>query len=287
MKVLLPLPRRDYDPSEVAVSWRTLRAAGHAVCFATPDGAPSQADPLMLSGEGLDAWGLIPGLRKLPVLGLALRANAAARDAHAALIDDPAFRAPMTYAAVDPAAFDALLLPGGHAKGMRPYLEDALMQAHVAAFFDEDKPVAAICHGVVLAARSISRRSGRSVLHGRKTTALTWPLERSAWNLTRFWGRFWDGGYYRTYAEQPGEPAGYRSVQQEVTRALATPADFVDVPADAPDHRRKTSGLFRDSETDDRPAFVVRDGRYVSARWPGDVHAFARCFVQLLNESQH
>src|SRR3546814_5325006 len=101
----------------------------------------------------------------------------------------------------------------------RPYLEDALLQAHVAAFFDADKPVAAICHGVVLAARSISRRSGRSVLHGRRTTALTWSLERSAWNLTRFWGRFWDRDYYRTYAELPGEPAGYRSVQQEVTRA--------------------------------------------------------------------
>src|SRR3546814_15716937 len=69
----------------------------------------------------------------------------------------------------------------------RPYLEDALLQAHVAAFFDADKPVAAICHGVVLAARSISRRSGRSVLHGRRTTALTWSLERSAWNLTRVW----------------------------------------------------------------------------------------------------
>lgn len=287
MRVLLPLPRRDYDPSEVAVSWRTLRANGHEVCFATPDGEPALADPLMLSGEGLDAWGLIPGLRKLRVLGLALRANAAARDAHAALIEDPAFRAPTTYAAVDPAAFDALLLPGGHAKGMRPYLEDALLQAHVAAFFDADKPVAAICHGVVLAARSISRRSGRSVLQGRKTTALTWSLERSAWNLTRFWARFWDRGYYRTYAEQAGEPAGYRSVQQEVTRALAAPADFIDVAADAPEHWRKTSGLFRDSDDDARPAFVVRDGRYVSARWPGDVHAFARSFVQVLNESQH
>src|SRR3546814_9004835 len=87
----------------------------------------------------------------------------------------------------------------------RPYLEDALLQAHVAAFFDADKPVAAICHGVVLAARSISRRSGRSVLHGRRTTALTWSLERSAWNLTRFWGRFWDRDYYRTYAELRSE----------------------------------------------------------------------------------
>src|SRR3546814_2868248 len=92
MRILLPLPRHDYDPSEVAVSWRTLRASGHDVRFATPDGAQALPDPLMLSGEGLDAWGLIPGLRKLRVLGLALRANAAARAAHDELLNDAAFR---------------------------------------------------------------------------------------------------------------------------------------------------------------------------------------------------
>src|SRR3546814_6681454 len=53
MRILLPLPRHDYDPSEVAVSWRTLRASGHDVRFATPDGAQALPDPLMLSGEGL------------------------------------------------------------------------------------------------------------------------------------------------------------------------------------------------------------------------------------------
>ncbi|NGY05643.1 type 1 glutamine amidotransferase domain-containing protein [Solimonas terrae] len=286
MNILLPLPRRDYDPSEVAVSWRALRAAGHAVRFATPDGAPASADPLMLSGEGLDAWGFVPGLRKLRLIGLALRANGDARAAHDALLQDAAFRAPLRYESVDPAAFDALLLPGGHAKGMRDYLESELLQAHIAGFFDAGKPVAAICHGVVLAARSVSRRNGRSVLHGRKTTALTWKLEKSAWDLTRYWARFWDSGYYRTYAEQPGESSGYRGVQQEVTRALACPADFLDVPADDAEHWRKASGLFRDSEQDARPAFVVRDGHYVSARWPGDVHAFARAFVQVLGELQ-
>src|SRR3546814_14863701 len=46
------------------------------------------------------------------------------------------------------------------------------------------------------------------------------------------------------------EPAGYRSVQQEVTRALAAPDDFVEVPAAAPERWRKTSGLFRDREDD-------------------------------------
>ncbi|HEY1588195.1 MAG TPA: hypothetical protein VGG00_00580, partial [Rhodanobacter sp.] len=84
--------------------------------------------------------------------------------------------------------------------------------------------------------------------------------------------------YYRTYAEAPGQPAGYMSVQQEVTRALADPRDFLDVPRDAPDYHRKTNGLARDSERDPTPAFVVRDGNYLSARWPGDVHRFARDF---------
>jgi hypothetical protein len=100
----------------------------------------------------------------------------------------------------------------------------------------------------------------------------------------RYAGRVWDPGYYRTYAEQPGEPGGFRSVQAEVTRELASPDDFVDVPAGVADHFRKASGLFRDSGSDDRPAWVVRDGNYVSARWPGDAHSFARAFSDLLRD---
>jgi putative intracellular protease/amidase len=36
--------------------------------------------------------------------------------------------------------------------------------------------------------------------------------------------------------------------------------------------------LKRGTATDDRGAFVVEDGRYVSARWPGDAYRFARRF---------
>jgi hypothetical protein len=74
------------------------------------------------------------------------------------------------------------------------------------------------------------------------------------------------------------------SVQSEVTRALASPEDYCDVPADAPDRDLKTDGRHRDTLTDDRPAFVVRDGRYLSARWPGDVHTFAKRFAAMLAE---
>jgi putative intracellular protease/amidase len=199
---------------------------------------------------------------------------------------DPRFQRTLRWNYLRCEDFDALLLPGGHAKGVREYLESPLLQKFVAGFFDADKPVAAICHGVVLAARSVSTRTGKSVLHGRRTTALTWQLESTAWNLTRFFARFWDPGYYRTYAEQAGDPPGYRGVQQEVTRALARPDDFLDVPVDDPAHFRKASGLFRDSSRDTSMSFVVRDGRYVSARWPGDVHAFAQVFADVLKTSQ-
>ena len=42
----------------------------------------------------------------------------------------------------------------------------------------------------------------------------------------------------------------------------------------------------RDSLDDARPAFVVRDGNYVSARWPGDVHTFATTFAGVLAHAE-
>src|ERR1700742_2964766 len=245
-RVLVPLPALDFDPSEAAVSWQVLVNAGHNVRFATPDGRPAACDDMMLTGKGLDFWGQIPLLRNWPLVGLLMRANRDARQAYTGMIADPAYSAPLRWDAVDATAFDGLLLPGGHrARGMRDYLESDILQRLVADFFDEQKPVAAICHGVLLAARSISKRTGRSVLGGYRTTALTWAFERSAWSVARI-TRFWDPNYYRTYLEQDGQPNGFMSVQQEVTRALARAEDFCDVPDTDPHYRRKTSGLTRD-----------------------------------------
>jgi len=281
-RVLVLLPARDFDPSEAAVGWRVLANAGHTVSFATPEGRPAVADEMMLTGKGLDPWGAIWLLRNLPLVGLLMRANRDARKAYAEMTVDPNYVAPQRWDAIDVSAFDALLLPGGHrARGMREYLESEILQRHVASFFDEEKPVAAICHGVLLAARSISKHTGRSVLWGYQTTALTWAFENSAWSVARV-TRFWDPNYYRTYPEQSGQPKGFMSVQQEVTRALARPDDFRDVPKTDPDYRRKASGLARDSRDDETPAFVVRDRNYVSARWPGDAHTFAKTLAGML-----
>ena len=284
-KVLIPLPHRDFDPSEVAISFSVLKRLGHGVTFATPDGQPGRADDLMLTGEGLDVWGFIPGLKHLVGIGRLMRANADARRAYAAMEQDPAFQKPHSWQQVRRESFDGLLLPGGHrARGMRQYLESEILQKLVAEFFAAGLPVAAICHGVLLAARSRAAHD-RSVLYGRRTTALTWAFERKAEQVGRV-VRFWDPNYYRTYPDGPREPAGHMSVQQEVTRELASPQDFLDVPPEAPDYGRKVSGMVRDTFDDDRAAFVVRDDNYVSARWPGDAHTFAKTFAAMLAERE-
>ncbi len=245
--VLIPLPATDFDPTESAVPWRVLKAAGHTVCFATPDGKPGTADPIMLTGKGLG-----------PLAPL-LMANRDGREAYAAMAQSAEFQAPLRYTEVRSANYDALVLPGGHAPGMKVYLESEVLQQLVQEFFVADKPVAAICHGVLLAARS-HLASGTSVLYGRKTTALTKTLELSGWALTCAWM----GRYYRTYP-QP--------LQDEVVSRLARPQDFLPGPA----------ATKRDSPDKLSPGFVVQDGNYLSARWPGDAHLFSKTFVKMLS----
>jgi putative intracellular protease/amidase len=282
--ILMPLPADDFDPTEAAVSWQVLSAAGHDVVFATPSGQPARADDLMVTGRGLDPWGAVPGLRRLTVIGRVLRADANARRAYGQLVQDAAFGSPTHWGAARRSRYDALVLPGGHrARGMRPYLESPEVQQMAIDAFRAGKPVGAICHGVLVAARAVDPVTGQSVLHGRRTTALTWALERRAWGIAR-WSRFWDSSYYRTYMEEPGQRWGFMSVQEEVTRALADTGDFADVEKGTRDRRRKTSGRARDTLDDARPAWVVRDGSYVSARWPGDAHTFARTFAEVLAE---
>jgi putative intracellular protease/amidase len=273
--VLIPIPDRDFDPTEVAVSWQVLRDNGHRVVFATESGAPGIADDIMITGRGLDLWSALPGLGAITVVGRALRANKDARNAYRDMLCSPEFQNPSNWAEATLDGIDALLLPGGHrARGMRSYIDSETLHRIVVDAFARDLKVAAICHGVLLAARSVDPATGHSVLYGRRTTALTWALERTAWRLGRI-TRFWDRDYYRTYREEAGQPSGYMSVQSEVTRALQNSSDFCDVERGSPHWRTKTSGMARDSVTDSRPAFVVDDGSYVSARWPGDTHTFA------------
>lgn len=286
LPVLILLSQEGFDPSEAAIPWLALKRAGIPVMFATPAGKVAAADPLMVAGEGLDLWSWLPGFKRVKLVGWFLGANRQAREAYAEMMRDSHYLHPLSYDAVRVCDYSGLLLPGGHAKPIRAYLESEEVQRIAQEFFVAakdgmgHKPVAAICHGVLVLARS-RRDDGRSLLHGRRVTALTWPLEKKAWQVARF-SRFWEPLYYRTYPEAATEPLGYRSTEAEITRALAQPGDFLSVPPDADDYRRKTDGLHRDTPQDSRPAWVVEDGNLVTARWPGDVNKFAEVFIASL-----
>jgi putative intracellular protease/amidase len=242
----MPLPDRDFDVTEVAVPWRIVRDAGHEVVFATErPGTVPAADPRLLTG----------------VLFGQLGAASAVKDVYQDLTKAPEFSATLAWAGLDPASFDGLLLPGGHAPGMRQYLGSPVLRDQVAGFWGLDRPVGAICHGVLVLARTRDAPSGRSVLAECQTTCLPKYMERSAY-LATGWRL---GRYYRTY------PA---YVEDEVKASLDDPrAQF---------RRGPLTLSSPGAVTADSPAFTVQDGRYLSARWPGDAYLFARRFCELL-----
>ena len=244
-RVLIPLPDADFDPTETAVPWHALTSAGHEVVFATEAGAVPACDPLLIGGVMFGELGAKQGPKEL----------------YAKMVASKELRAPITWSAIDPAAYDALVLPGGHAQGMKQYLGSELLQGKVASFASSGKPFAAICHGVLLLARARDPKTGKSVLHGRRTTCLPGYMERVAYYLTAW--RL--GGYYRTYDAY---------VEDEVKASLEDPSHFERGPITLVKHG---------TANDDAGAFVVEDASYVSARWPGDAYLFAKKIVERLS----
>jgi putative intracellular protease/amidase len=230
----MPLPDRDFDVTEVAVPWKLFTRAGHDVVFATETGKTPAADPRLIDGVLFGQLGAKPE-------PLAF---------YRELENMPAFGSPKSWGTIDPNAFDALHLAGGHAPGMKQYLESAEVQSLARAFFAADKPVSAICHGVIVLARA-------GLLAERRTTCLPKYMERIAY-FTTAWKL---GRYYRTYDAY---------VEEEVV-------------ANAKEFERGPVTLFtHGTDEDDAAAFVVEDGAYVSARWPGDAYLVAKKLLDRL-----
>lgn len=248
-RILIPTPSLGFDPSETAIPWLLLIAEGWQVVFATPNGQKAAADPLMLSGKGLGIFAAV------------LRARQDAIQAYHQMESSAAFCNPVPYSNLKATDFDALLLPGGHDKSVREYLESPTLQQLVTDFFQQEKPVAAICHGVVLVARSKHEATSKSVLHGYKTTCLLQSQEMLAFRLTKLWM----GDYYLTYPQI--------TVEAEVRQALASRNDFKSGPAP----------LLRDDPKHLQRGFFVRDRNYLSARWPGDLYSFSQEFVKMIH----
>lgn len=242
-RVLLVPSALDCDPSEVALPWSILTAAGHSVVTATTTKQKPVADPVMLTGKGLGPLAPILMARKDAVDAWSAYQSCFERGApNVTAVSD-----------VDVEEFAAVVFPGGHAKGMREFLESNDVQRVARDAFTQQKIVGAICHGVVVLARA-------GVLKGKKTTSLTKKQELLAWNLTRAWL----GDYYRTYPQ---------TVQDEVTAALSSPSDYLEGPM----------AVLRDDHQHLQRGFVVEDGAYVSARWPGDVHRFTGALMKRLS----
>lgn len=235
-QILIPLPDHDFDPTESATPWKMCTERGWKVHFATEHGNVPAADHRLLKG---------------PLLG-PLGAGPKALKAYRQMTQDPAYQHPIPYADIQPAQYVGLILPGGHAPGMKQYLESPVLQEKVFQFWKQGAVIGAICHGVLVAARTIDPETGRSILYGSKVTALTRDLEMAGFALT-FWLL---GRRYRTYPCY---------VADEVRGVLERPQDF----------QVGRSMLV---------PFAYRDGRLVTARWPLDATLFTRLFIQNIDE---
>jgi len=252
-KVLVPLPRYGCDPSEVAIPWLFLNDKQFEVTFITPDGNKAVTDEIMLTGKRL-------GLLK-PILQARQDTVSAYRQMEAS----QSFNNPLKYTDISADDFDALLLPGGHDKGVKEYLESDILQKLVVEFFNEHKPVAAICHGVLIPARSIDPETKQSVIYDYKCTGLLKRQELSAYHLTRFWL----DDYYLTYPQT--------TTEDELTAALACKTQFME--GNLP--------LLRDDMKHLSRGFCVKDRNYLSARWPGDIYNFSLELIEMLTNQPH
>ena len=133
---------------------------------------------------------------------------------------------------------------------MRQYLESPVLRDKVLQFWQQDKLIGAICHGMLVLARTIDPQTGRSVLYGHEVTALPRSLDRTgylldAWLLKR--------GYVMYSC----------CVDEEVRLCLERPEDF-----------SSGGSIF--------VPYVVSDGDLITSRWYMDAGLFAERFADAL-----
>jgi putative intracellular protease/amidase len=236
--ILIPLPDHDFDPTESAIPWKVCTSRGWKVIFSTEHGKVAQADPHLLKGPILGPFG----------------ASAKAQAAYRQMTQDPAFQQPIPYAEIDPEQAQAILLPGGHAPGMRQYVESPVLQNKVLQFWQQGRLIGAICHGMLVLTRTIDPQTGRSILYGHKVTALPRLIDRAGYQLARLLRR-----RYLIYSCY---------VAEEVRACLEHPADFSNGPSIL-------------------VPYVVSDGNLVTSRWPVDADLFSERFADALEQRMH
>ncbi len=233
-KILIPIPDKDFDTTEVALAWEIFKKNHFQVVFATEHGKVAETDPLLLTGV---------------IFGqLGAKKNAIA--AYHEMQKSGEFLNPITYFHVKPHEFDLLYLPGGHAKGMRQYLESKILQDKIVEFFKLNKLIGSVCHGSLVMARSLDSATGKSIVYDYTISGLPKSLEMLAYGLTS-----WKlGDYYKTYPEY---------LQDEVESLL------------------KTKKQFKTGLSSFIP-FIVEDRNLTCGRWPNDVEKLANRLTERL-----
>jgi len=232
--ILIPIPDKDFDLTEVAVPWKRFIEKGYRVIFATEKGAVGRTDQRLIDGVIFGQLGAKP-------YAIAI---------YNEMVASTEFNNPITYDAINPDDYVLLHLPGGHAKGVKQYLESAVLQEKVAQFFYQKKLVGSICHGAIVLANTIDKKTDKSIVYNYKLTALTKTLEKLAYYITAW--KLKD--YYRTYPIY---------TQDAVQNQLSDKANF------------KTGfNQFK--------PFVCCDRNLITARWPKDIELYTKTLLKAL-----
>jgi putative intracellular protease/amidase len=142
---------------ELTHAYDALERAGCAQDIASPKGGPVPIDPRSLGWLVMDD---------------SIRARRA----------DPRFMGlldrSLAIADVDPAAYDAIYLTGGHGV-MWDFPDDAGLQAAVRAIYEKGGIVSSVCHGYC-GLLNVRLSDGRLLIGGRKITGFSWLEEIAA-----------------------------------------------------------------------------------------------------------
>ena len=239
IRILIPLPNKDFDLTEVAVPWKLFKDNGFEVVFTTENGKKAEVDPKLITG----------------VIFGQLKASSKAISFFRKLEKAPEFLNPILYTEINPLNFNAIHLPGGHAKGMRQYLESNLLQQKVLEFYNTNKVIGSICHGSIVLARTINPTTNKSIIFNKNITGLIKRLEKVAYYITA-----WKlGDYYKTYPEY---------TEDEICRNL------------------KNKNQFKKGALNPYKPFVCIDQNIISARWPEDVYLYVKTFIKTIHEKK-